>query len=437
MQLFLGLGSNEGDRAQNMRSAIDRLQTRGYKVDTISPVVESPALLPDDAPAGWNKPFLNLVVRGTIDASSADPAAWRTIIKQVEDEHGRTRTSRWAPRPLDIDILLWGKEKIRTETLTIPHPDLLKRSFVLTPLVHIDPLLRIPGYEEKTIFEWSLELRPIPLWMGVVNITPDSFSDGGRFANLDALLGEVDKMVAHGCHVIDLGAESTRPGARSVDWKTEWSRLEVPLSQINERLRTVPLAPRISVDTRNWQVASRALSLGVTVLNDVTALTHPEMQRVARDSDCDWVVMHHLTVPASPKVRLAPDRAPVQQIEAWLDRHLAQWVEAGVGPERLIFDPGIGFGKDSLQSLKVLRNISRLRKAGLRLLVGHSRKSFMSYFSPVPAPERDLETVGASLKLCEFGVDMLRVHNVEAHARAYRAWAHVEGFPNSPLPNGL
>ena len=191
MPLYLSLGSNEGNRAQNLRRAIDQLREHGCAVTSTSPIVESPALLPDDAPAEWNKPFLNLVVRGEIDPAGTSPDAWRTLIKRIEDEQGRIRTSRWAPRPLDIDILLWGKEQIRTDTLTIPHPDTLDRSFVLTPLVHVDPNLRIPGFEEKTVFEWSLERRPIPLWMGVVKVTPDSFTDVGRYPETDEVLASV------------------------------------------------------------------------------------------------------------------------------------------------------------------------------------------------------------------------------------------------------
>lgn len=437
MQLYLGLGSNEGNRAQNLRRAIDQLREHGCAVTSTSPIVESPALLPDDAPAEWNKPFLNLVVRGEIDPAGTSPDAWRTLIKRIEDEQGRIRTSRWAPRPLDIDILLWGKEQIRTDTLTIPHPDTLDRSFVLTPLVHVDPNLRIPGFEEKTVFEWSLERRPIPLWMGVVNVTPDSFSDGGRYPETDEVLASVEGMLSQGVHIIDIGAESTRPGAQTLEWQEEWARLAGPLQALADRVSQEPLAPRISVDTRNWQVAERALGLGASLINDVSGLTDPTMCAIARESDADWVVMHHLTVPASPKVRMSAQRPPLSEVRTWLKGQLSRIAEQGVDTRRLIIDPGIGFGKNPLQSLKILRDISSLRQMGLRVLIGHSRKSFMNYPSPVPHSERDLETLGASLKLCELGVDVLRVHNVEAHARAYRAWSHIQGFPNtSHIPSG-
>ena len=431
MQLYLGLGSNEGNRAANLRAGIERLRAHGYSISAISPVVESPALLPDDAPADWNRPFLNLVLKGSIDPGDTSPEEWRSLIKCIEDELGRIRTSRWAPRPLDVDILLWGEQKIRTDTLTIPHPDTLDRNFVLTPLVHVEPNLRIPGFEEKTAFEWSLSRQPIPLWMGIVNLTPDSFSDGGRFSDTAAVLAEIEGMLEQGVQIIDVGAESTRPGAETLDWEEEWARLAQPLQAITARLADEPLAPKISVDTRNWRVAERALAVGASMINDVSGLTDPEMCAVARDSDAEWVVMHHLTLPASREVRLPQDRPPLEEVLSWLEIQLARIAGYGIDTQRLLVDPGIGFNKDALQSLKILRDVPALRAAGLRVLVGHSRKSFMEFPPTEPRAKRDIETIGASLKLCELGVDVLRVHNVTDHIRAYRAWSHIQGFPRT------
>lgn len=430
MQIYLGLGSNEGDRKRNLHDAIDRLRQRGLLVTAVSPIVETPALLPQDAPADWNTPFLNLVIRGEIPRRGAEPENWRSVIKGIEDEYGRIRGSRWAPRPIDIDILLWGEEKISTETLTIPHPDTLDRSFVLTPLVHIDPNLRIPGCEDRTTFGWSLDRQPIPLWMGIINLTPDSFSHDDDCLEIDALLTRVDEMVEQSVQIVDLGAESTRPGAETLGWEDEWARLRGPLQAVIAHLTTKPLAPRISIDTRNWQVAARALSMGVNFINDISGLTEPNMCAVARESDADWVVMHHLSAPASRKERMSTCTPPTETVIAWLQKQLDQLEGKGIDSGRLIVDPGIGFGKDPLQNLKLLREIPLIRKEiGLRVLVGHSRKTFMNYSPPVPPRERDLETIGSSLKLCELGVDILRVHNVTAHARAYRAWSHVQGFP--------
>ncbi|MGK0168996.1 MAG: 2-amino-4-hydroxy-6-hydroxymethyldihydropteridine diphosphokinase/dihydropteroate synthase [Gammaproteobacteria bacterium] len=427
MNVYLGLGSNEGDRCDYLRQGIEHLRAAQIRIDAVSPVVESPALLPDDAPASWNKPYMNLVLRASLDASTTTAHDLRDLIKTIEDSLGRDRTDRWSPRPLDIDILMWGREIIRTELLTIPHPDLLRRAFVLSPLVHLEPALRIPGFEEKTVLEWSLELRPIPLWMGIINVTPDSFSEGD--VNDPSHLGAtLNSMTEHGCHILDLGGESTRPGATALDWQSEWARVEPALIETKAHISQLALPPAISIDTRHWQVAERALSMGVDIINDVTGLTDPAMQALAREHPCDWVVMHHLSVPADPTKHLPRDRPAIEHLEQWLMCHLEIWGKAGIDTSRLTFDPGIGFGKDSLQSLSLMRELPRLRKHGLRILVGHSRKSFMSGFTSAERAGRDIETIGASLKLCEFGVDILRVHNISDHIRAYRAWAEVAGF---------
>jgi len=132
-----------------------------------------------------------------------------------------------------------------------------------------------------------------------------------------------------------------------------------------------------------------------------------------------------VSVPADPQRVLAPDEDPGEAVECWLAERLREWERAGLDLERVVFDPGIGFGKSPLQSLKLLRHIRRFERYGLRCLVGHSRKSFMKAFAGSDNAERDLFTLGASLALCAQGVEIVRVHNVPAHVAAYRGWAHV------------
>jgi dihydropteroate synthase len=136
--------------------------------------------------------------------------------------------------------------------------------------------------------------------------------------------------------------------------------------------------------------------------------------------------MHNLGVPADREHVLPLDRDPGDEVERWLAERVAVWQRAGIDLDRIVFDPGIGFGKNPLQSLRILRGLRRFDAYGLRLLVGHSRKSFMHQFAASGREARDLFTIGASLKLCAQGVDILRVHNVAAHAAAYRGWAHLE-----------
>ncbi len=449
MRVYLGLGSNLGDRREHLSRAIDALDTGGTAVVRVSPVVESPALLPDSAPPEWNRPYLNLVLECTVRCG---PEPLRARIDEIEQAFGRRRASRWSPRPIDIDILLWGRERIETPRLTIPHRDLTRRSFVLTPLAALAPRLTIPGRGKRTVLEWSMTLKdPIPLWMGIVNVTPDSFSDGGRLADRprigarhehtavrpDADGGRladrtrveshVAAMVGAGAHILDVGGESTRPGATPVDPATEWSRVGPVLEQLIERSAGHRLRPLLSLDTRHPEVAEKGLALGVDIINDVGGLTSPAMLALARDSGRDWVAMHHVTLPADPRVTLPVDRDPYDGVEQWLRQRMETWDAQGIDLGRIIFDPGIGFGKNRLQSLRLLRRAGTLRRHGLRVLVGHSRKSFIKSFAGKDEAARDLATLGASLQLCAQGVDIIRIHNVPLHTAAWRGWSHLTG----------
>ncbi len=426
MEVYFGLGSNQADRAAHLEEALRELGRAGARDLAVSPVVESPALLPPGAPAGWNRPFLNLVARARVPR--ARPADWHRAIKSIEARLGRDLSaSRWSPRPVDVDILLWGRRTIRTEHLTIPHPEILERSFVLTPLAHLAPRMTIPGQGDTTILEWSGRVRPIPLWMGIVNCTPDSFSDGGAF-DPDRLAATVDGLTAAGAHCLDLGAESTRPGARPVSPEEEWARLEGPLREVLSCFRGLRVRPRVSVDTRHPEVAERALVLGADMVNDVSGLGTPPMRRLARESGAEWVAVHTVSVPADPARRLPPQPSAADALVGWLAERRREWEAAGLDPARILFDPGIGFGKDTLQALDLLGSVARFRAEGFRVLVGHSRKVWYGGGGP-PAAERDPETVGASLALAARGVEVLRVHDVALHARAYRSWAHVAEPP--------
>lgn len=382
-------------------------------------------MLPEGAPSSWNRPFLNLVVEGEADGSAA---GWLEHAKAIEQELGPRDSQHWSPRSIDIDLLLWGDESQASENLVIPHPELTRRAFVLTPLAHLAPGLSIPGCE-RTVLELSREVAPrTPLWMGVINVTPDSFSDGGRHLEWPDIETTVDEMVAAGAHLIDVGAESTRPGASAVSAREEWSRLEPVLGRLFAKWRGDLLRPLVSVDTRHASVAERALELGADWINDVGGLTTPEMQALARGSGATWVAMHHLTLPVELDRRLPDECDPVAEVSKWLEDRMTEWLAAGLDLDRIVFDPGIGFGKNALQSLRILRELESFAGYGLRLLIGHSRKSFMKHFAgDSAAAGRDLETLGASLALAAKPVEILRVHNVPAHARALAGWSHLQG----------
>jgi 2-amino-4-hydroxy-6-hydroxymethyldihydropteridine diphosphokinase/dihydropteroate synthase len=422
MELYLGLGSNLGDRRDNLTRALRALAAHGLDVVRVSPVVESPAMLPDDAPADWNQPFLNLVAQCRTEAT---PVAVLDGLKQIEGSLGREDRGRWAPRPIDLDLLLYGRETITTERLRVPHPGITERAFVLTPLAALDPNLTIPGRGTRTVLEHARAGRHhLPLWMGIANLTPDSFSDGGELPDADAVVRHAAQLTDAGATFVDLGAESTRPGATPLSPDEEWARLEPALGRLVDRYRGEALRPRLSIDTYHVETARRALALGADVVNDVSGLTSTAMIELAATSNAEFVAMHNLGVPADKTRTLPADEDPTTAVERWLDQRMTEWQRAGLDFSRIVFDPGIGFGKNALQSLRLLRNVERFQRYGLRLLVGHSRKSFMHHVAAASPSERDLFTVGVSLRLCERGVDILRVHDVATHVAAYRGWSH-------------
>ena len=424
--VILSLGSNKGNRRQYLHTGLTRLQDVGYSINRVSPIVESPAQLPPNSPSQWNRPYLNLVVHGS---TSLDIESFSKLTKRIQSEMGlKDAHSRWAPRNLDIDIVSWGNEVVHFNGTTFPDSEVYLKPFVLSPLVHMNPDFRFPGMSAETVLDLSCshsENLHIPLWMGILNVTPDSFSDGGVHNDLDNVESTTKIMIEDGVNIIDIGAESTRPNATPLSAKEEWNRLSPVLDLVQNICESCLFAPQISIDTYHPETALKAVQNGVDIINDVGGLGCDEMLDLAKSSDCTFVAMHSVTVPVDPSVSIDPDSDACEVFETWLDRRQKTWEDAGLDLSRIIIDPGIGFGKTSLQSLQLMRSARRLRSHGYRLAIGHSRKSFLKTFSNQGSSELDPETVGASIQLCSQSVDVLRVHNVNAHVRAYLSWAHL------------
>ncbi len=421
MTIWLGLGSNLGNRRENLEKAICHLQSGGFELSKISALVETPAWLPDPAEPSWNKPYLNCVIAGQARWS---PAQGLNMVREIEHRLGRRPAGRWAPRPIDIDILLWHDLTMKTPELTIPHCAISERPFVLTPLMHLQPDLIIPGQRE-TVFKLCQKVQPVPLWMGILNITPDSFSDGGKWADKGVLDNRIEDFIEHHVQIVDIGAESTRPGAAPVSTDEEWRRLEPVLTALDRRLCGSQIRSAISVDSRHWQTLEKAIDCGAQIINDVTGLQNPDILALVKQSRCQVVAMHSVTIPADPTAILPAGQSAISQLQDWINRKIDQWLDAGIDLNKVIFDPGIGFGKNAFQSIELLQGCMSFKQTGLRLLVGHSRKSFIGGFSDQPFANRDPETLGVSLALCQKGVDIIRVHDPVLHVRAWRAWSHV------------
>jgi dihydropteroate synthase len=262
----------------------------------------------------------------------------------------------------------------------------------------------------------DLALGQRTLVMGVVNVTPDSFSDGGLFADREAAVAQGARLVDEGADLVDIGGESTRPGAEPVPIDDELSRV-VP---VVEGLRAARPAAVVSVDTRRSEVAAAALAAGAHVVNDVSAGSDPAMFAVAREARAGLVLMHMRGDP-----RTMQDDPRYDDVVAEVHEHLRERVEAalfaGVEPGRVAVDPGIGFGKDLGHNLALLRSLGRFTDLDAALVLGVSRKRFIGALTRVEEPGDRLEgSLAAAVLGAAAGADVVRAHDVAATVRALR-----------------
>lgn len=249
--------------------------------------------------------------------------------------------------------------------------------------------------------------------MGICNVTPDSFSDGGRYTGEGALDARIDQLLAEGADIIDVGGESTRPFAEPVDVGEELARVIPAIRKIRQR-STIP----ISIDTTKAAVARAALDAGATMVNDISALRHdPAMVEVVRDHACPVVILHMQGTPGTMQV--APSYGDViVEINAFLAERIG-WMEGrGIERSRIIVDPGIGFGKSLEHNLAILQNIAAFKVHGCPVLIGHSRKSFLGQLLGLAVEERDCATALVSVFCANQGADILRVHAVQFSRQA-------------------
>lgn len=435
MRAWIGLGSNQGDRRAHLELAAKNIlsllplrpllplrtsldSAHGASHVRVAPIVETPALVPEGAAEDWNLSFLNSAIE--IEWQST-PRDLLSHLKKIEIQMGRVAAPRWAPRLIDLDILTFGDLQINESDFKIPHSEIENRQFVLCPLKYNAPQLYLPGCHESILSLSRKKTNPAPLWMGILNLTPDSFSDGGVMNDFSHFQETVRDFDNENVQILDIGAESTRPGAISVTPQEEWARLAPAFEYLQHLFKGRIFKPLISVDTYHPETAMRALSLGADIINDVSGLNSPEMLNVLKSSKCHYVLMHSLSIPADPKLNInAP--CPVREIKEWASQKIDLLQKNGIALDRIIFDPGIGFGKSAQQSRTLLKRIQEFNDLNVRLLVGHSRKSFLTLWGNRPAQDREIETLGVSMKLANQGVDILRVHRPDLHQRLLRAY---------------
>ncbi len=444
--VILGLGSNLGDRLKQLRRALSLLQQLpDLTIKQVSPLYISDALLPDAAPTHWNTPYLNVALRCETKLS---PHELLDQTKKIEQLVGRQPEKNWGPRIIDIDILAWDDLILYDKKLHIPHEYLHQRPFALWPLTDVAPrwIYPLPGPHQKmTATEISapwgsrftgeaplhtqqvLQRIDTPALVGIINITPDSFSDGGKFLNIAEITEYASQLVASGAEILDIGAEATGPKATPIDSTTEWKRLEPVLKAILHQRPHMLIPPHISIDTRHADVAEKALKLGADWINDISGFADPKMIDVLKHHTCQVIFMHHLGIPVAQQTQTIPiQQDPIPTVLQWGEEQIIKLEKNGIHRERIIFDVGIGYGKTAEQSVELIQHIQQFKNLGVNLLVGHSRKSFLNLYTTKIFAERDIETLTASLFLAKHSVEYLRVHNVNDHARAFKVAMSLE-----------
>lgn len=269
--------------------------------------------------------------------------------------------------------------------------------------------------------EWQLKNRTLDLTrrgmvMGILNVTPDSFSDGGRHDALDAALRHARQMISEGAEIIDIGGESTRPGAAMISSELEISRTAPVVHALRSEWDGL-----ISIDTWKADVAHAAIAAGADIVNDISGLTgDPDMAAVCRKSGCGVVVMHRQGTPETMQ------RAPhyddvVREVREFFEERQATLTSSGIAEAALCFDPGIGFGKTVAHNLELLRHLDHLAPAGRPLLLGVSRKSFIGrVLESERLEDREWPTVALTARARELGVKLHRVHDVKPNLEALR-----------------
>jgi dihydropteroate synthase len=265
-----------------------------------------------------------------------------------------------------------------------------------------------------------------PLIMGIVNVTPDSFSDGGRFLDRDKAALHALKLADEGADIIDIGGESSRPGAERVTVEEELSRV-MPVIEAISRKIDIP----VSIDTTKSEVASRALDAGASIVNDISALRFDEkIGTVAAEHEAYLILMHMRGTPDTMQ-KDTKYADIIGEISAFLNSAAQKAIGMGVSPEKIILDPGIGFGKSVDGNFTILKNLHRFLVLGYPLMVGVSRKSFIGKILNLETGERLEGSLAAACYAVLNGADIVRVHDVAATKKALTVLEHITGAPKA------
>lgn len=387
--IYLALGSNLGNRFDNLRQAISKL-SEFFELKKISHIIETEALLLPGSPESWNIPYLNMMLAGD---TNLGPQELLKAIKKIEEEIGRDmHADRWSPRIIDIDIVSYHDQKVSTENLTIPHKEINNRDFWKY-------LLKCLGFEisDDSVNEYAALNYYVldPKFIKIVNVTPDSFFDGGKYFSPEDALNEIVRSYQTGATYVDIGAQSTRPGYTEISAREEIQRLE-PI------VKEVPKEIPLSIDSYFDEVVEFCMeNANVQIINDIKFNLSDNLLKKIADKNLKIVTL----MSGMDFNQLG------KQIE-----HLKN-----LGIKNIIVDPGIGFGKTKVENFEIIKNIEKIKSFGCEILIGHSRKSFISWIFNGTASDREIETLAISNFFDEHHIDYIRIHDLEHHMKFFTA----------------
>ncbi|XP_058070496.1 folate synthesis bifunctional protein, mitochondrial-like [Magnolia sinica] len=454
-EVVIALGSNVGNRLHNFNEALSLMKKWGIRIIRHGCLYETEPAYVTDQPL-----FLNSAVRAI---TKLGPHELLRVLKQIEKDLGRTDGIRYGPRPMDLDILFYGKFKINSETLCVPHECIWERSFVMAPLVDLlgstidndtaaswhsfteqnggifglweklggESLVRREGLRRVLpvsgrLVDWSQKTHV----MGVLNLTPDSFSDGGKFQLVEAAVSQVKLLISEGVDIIDIGAQSTRPAASRISPEEELNRL-VPILEAVLQIPGIE-GKLLSVDTFYSEVAKEAVSKGAHIVNDISGgHLDPDMLKTVAGLGVPYVAMH---MRGDPSTMQNTENLIYEDVCKRVASELYERVRdaelSGVPAWRIIIDPGIGFSKKTEHNLEILMGLPAIRRelasksfaaSHAPMLIGPSRKGFLGEICDRPdALERDPATVAAVAAGILAGANIIRVHNVKDNLDAAR-----------------
>lgn len=362
-------------------------------------LLENSQISPTDSAA-----VMDTLTQQTIKTSCRPPQA-RQLKEYMQLVGGTAATSTVADADRQVDVILTGSrgqfQQLTTELQAGPGE-----------LMHIgsqiSSLLEIRDEEDTNRF-WDGK----PAIMGILNITPDSFHDGGEYNSLEEVVTRAEQLIADGAAILDVGGESTRPGADPVSTEKEIERVVPAIERLSD------LSVPISVDTRKPVVAAAAIQAGADIVNDVSGLENPEMRRIIAENDVRVVIMHSLDTPVNPDRSVAYDDVVEDVLEDLAERVLLA-ERAGIDREQIIIDPGIGFGKDAAESFELIDRLYEFRALRCPVLLGHSHKSMFGSIDCDP-DNRLAPTIATTALAVERGASIIRVHDVAENVAAIRS----------------